>query len=396
MKILYITLENLSFHKGSVVHIKEVIAGLQKRGHQVGLIGRAWAKLENIEYFYNIHSKTLFPFNLLSLKRMSYFISSILLFLYLFKIIRQYDIIYARDFHTVMIALIPRLVFKKKLVFEINGIAHEEQNLKSHTILNRFLVFFIQKAEKIATSCSDRIVSVTPQIAVYLTRYFHCHPDKVEVIGNGVNLKKFRPIYDEALLENWKKRLGIIKEDVVISFVGNLAPWQGVNILIESAFLLLPNHDQLKFLIVGEGFLKDSLVKRVSNSEYEEKFIFTGMVNYEEIPILINIADICVAPFISRRNRMTGVSPIKVFEYMACGKPVVCSRIEGLEFVEVEEVGCLIVPEDIIGLREGLLDLIQNPQKGINMGKKGLRIARERFDWEVKAILIEKVLKMLA
>jgi glycosyltransferase involved in cell wall biosynthesis len=147
---------------------------------------------------------------------------------------------------------------------------------------------------------------------------------------------------------------------------------------------------------VGEGFLKDSLIKRVSNSEYEEKFIFTGMINYEEIPILINIADICVAPFISRRNRITGVSPIKVFEYMACGKPVICSRIEGLEFVEEEGVGCLIVPEDVIGLREGLLDLIQNPQKGIKMGGKGLRIAREKFDWEIKSILIEKVLEDLA
>ena len=125
----------------------------------------------------------------------------------------------------------------------------------------------------------------------------------------------------------------------MIAFVGNLAPWQGVNILIESAFQLLVNNENLKFLIVGEGSLRDSLEKRVSDSKYEKKFIFTGMIQYEDIPILINIADICVAPFISKRNRITGVSPIKVFEYMACGKPVICSRIEGLEFIEEEGVG---------------------------------------------------------
>jgi len=164
MKILYITLENLSFHKGSVVHIKEVSDGLQKRGHQVGLIGMAWTKLENIECFYNIQPKTLFHFNPSSPKWMSYFISSVLLFLTLFKVLRHYDMIYARDFHTVIIALLPRLLLKKKLVFEINGIAHVEQSLKSHTILNQFLEFFIQKAEKIATRYSDRIVSVTPQL----------------------------------------------------------------------------------------------------------------------------------------------------------------------------------------------------------------------------------------
>ena len=104
------------------------------------------------------------------------------------------------------------------------------------------------------------------------------------------------------------------------------------------------------------------------------------MIEYEDIPILINIADICVAPFISKRNRTTGVSPLKVFEYMACGKPVVGSRIEGLEFIEQEGVGRLIPPEDVMSLQEGLIDLIKNPQKRIMMGNKGLQIAREKFE----------------
>jgi glycosyltransferase involved in cell wall biosynthesis len=120
------------------------------------------------------------------------------------------------------------------------------------------------------------------------------------------------------------------------------------------------------------------------------------MVNYEDIPILINIAEICVAPFISRRNRITGLSPIKVFEYMACGKPVVCSRIESLEFVEVEGLGRLIEPEDAKSLRDGLLELIESPQKRINMGNRGVQIARAKYDWELKSTLIEKLLKSLA
>jgi glycosyltransferase involved in cell wall biosynthesis len=152
----------------------------------------------------------------------------------------------------------------------------------------------------------------------------------------------------------------------------------------------------LKFLIVGEGFLRDFLEERVSDSKYEKKFIFTGMIQYEDIPVLINIADICVAPFISRRNRITGVSPIKVFEYMACGKPVISSRIEGLEFIEEEEAGRLIEPEDVIGLEKALYDLIKDLQKRMRMGKKGLQIARERFSWESMVIKIEEVLKGLA
>ena len=396
MRILYITLENLSLHKGSVIHIKEVIEGLQKRGHRVGLIGSAWTELQNADDFYNIRPNIMPLFKFFGFKRKSYFVSSVLLFLHLLKVLRQYDIIYARDFHTVIIAFIPRLVFKKKLVFEINGLAGEEQRLKRKSLLNQVLANVFQEAEKIATRCSDRIISVTPQIAAYLTRYFHCQADKVKVIGNGVNTKNFHPIEDEALLWSWRRRLGIAKEDVVIAFVGNLAPWQGVNILIESALQLLSNEKDLKFLIVGEGFLRDSLQKRVFGSGYEEKFIFTGMIKYEDIPILINIADICVAPFISRRNRVTGVSPLKVFEYMACGKPVICSRIEGLEFVEVEGVGRLIDPEDVIGLEKELYRLAKNPRERMRMGQKGFKVAHEKFSWESRVIKIEEVLEGLA
>jgi glycosyltransferase involved in cell wall biosynthesis len=390
-------LENLSLHKGSVIHIKEVIEGLQERGHQVGLIGSARGEIETVTPFYNIYPKTLYGFRFLGRERKSYFISSVFLFLTLLKILRQYDLIYARDFHTVIIALIPRLVLNKKLVFEINGLASEEQRLKRQSLLNQVLANLFQKAEKLATRSSDRIVSVTPQIATYLTQHFHCQADKVKVIGNGVNTKKFYPIYDEALLWSWRKRLGIAKEDLVVAFVGNLAPWQGVSIFIESAVqILTDNHQNLKFLIVGEGFLKDFLEKRVSASGYEEKFIFTGMINYNDIPVLINIADICVAPFISRRNQTTGVSPIKIFEYMACGKPVISSRIEGLEFIEEEGVGRLIPPEDVAGLEKAVDDLTNAPQERMRMGKNGPQIARERFSWESKVIKIEEVLKGLA
>ena len=397
MRILYITLEDLSLHKGSVVHIKEVVNGLQKRGHKVGLIGRALTKLEIADHFYNIHPKPLFSSKFLSPPKKSYVVSSILLFLTLIETLRKYDVIYARDFHTVIVALLPRLMFRRKLVFEINGLANEEQQLRGHSFGNRILAVLIKIAEVTAVKCCNRVVSVTQQISDYLTNNFHCPADKISVIGNGVNTQRFHPIYDEISLSSWRKRFGIARDDLVVAFVGNLAPWQGMNILLESAFQILSHDEQnLKFLIVGEGIQKDSLIRRISDSGYREKFIFTGMLAYENIPILINIADICVAPFISRRNQTTGVSPIKVFEYMACGKPVICSRIAGLEFVEAEGAGRLIDPEDVTSLEKALYDLIRNPRKREIMGQTGPKVAHERFSWELKVIKIEEVLEGLA
>ena len=396
MKILYITLEDLSLHKGSVVHVKEIVKGLTKLGNQVGLIARASSNFESeADRFYNLEHGTVLSLRFLGIKRQPYLISLFFLFLYLILHLPTYDVIYARDFHTVIVALLPRLVLRKRLVFEMNGIANEEEKLKGQSVFRQVFAFCIEEAEMLATQCSDRIVSVTPQIANYLIRQFHCRPDKVEVIGNGVNTKNFHPIQDQAVLAEWRRRLGIADKDVVVAFVGNLALWQGVDMLIESAFQLLSKGEKLKLLIVGEGVLKSFLMKKVLDSRYLKEFIFTGMIKYENIPFLINLTDICVAPFISERNRKTGVSPLKVFEYMACGKPVVASRIEGLEFIEEEGAGCLVELGDVIGLGKALEDLLRNTNKRTEMGRRGLEIAREKFSWDSRAVEISEILSAI-
>jgi len=287
MKILYITLENLSLHKGSVVHIKEIVSGLRKLGHRVGLIACSRERSEEADDFYNLQ-------RFLCLKRQPHLISSILLFIYLFKILPRFDVIYARDYHTVIIAFIPRIFFKKKLVFEINGLASEEQKLKIDSYFNRILCCPIRWAERMATRYSDRIVSVTPQIASYLVGQFYCPADKVKVIRNGVNTKIFRPIQDEDVLLRWKQKLGITQEEVVITFVGNLAPWQGVEYLIQVARVLIAEIKNIKFLIIGSGILKKDFEADVRRLGLSHHFLFTGMVHYSQIPFYINIADICV------------------------------------------------------------------------------------------------------
>ena len=391
MKILYITLENMSLHKGSVVHVKEVISGLQKHGHHVGLIANSLNKERGAAHFYNLNIIPPFMLRLLMLKRQPHVVSLLLLFVYLMSILPQYDIIYARDFHTVIIALLPRLIFGKKLVFEVNGIANEEQRLKRDSLFNQIFVFFIKRAEKLATRCSEKLISVAPKIRLYLTENFNCPPGKIKVMSNGVNTEIFCPIHDSPLLVQWKDRLGIKPKDTVIAYVGNLAPWQGIDDLIDIAFRLLSRNKDLKFLFVGDGPLRPILLRKALNSAYGEDIVFTGMVNHEEIPFVINLADICVAPL-----RVTTGSPIKVFEYMACGKPVVTSRIEGLEFIEAEGAGRLTAPEDIMGLEGALNELIEEPQKRADMGRKGVQIARERFSWEARVTEIEELLKKLA
>lgn len=386
MKILYITLENLSLHKGSVVHVKEVITGLRKLGHEVGLIACSCAKFEKADSFYNLHK-------FLGFKKQPHIISSVFLLIYLLKTLSRYDVIYARDYHTVIIALFPRIIFKKKLVFEINGVANEEQRLKGDSIFNRALSSFVRCAEGMATKYSDRIVSVTPQIASYLKEQFDCFSHKIEVISNGVNTDFFRPIRDEASLLHWKQKLKIWREEMVVAFIGNLAPWQGVDDLIKVAPSLIARMKGIKFLIIGDGVLRKSFEEKVKGLGLSDHFLFTGMVRHDQIPIYINVADVCV---VLKKRLKSGYSPIKLYEYLACGKPVVASRVEGLDFIEKEGLGRLVEPRDLRCLEDVLLELLRDPRKRAEMSRRGLLLARECFSWDLKNLMIEGVLKKLA
>jgi glycosyltransferase involved in cell wall biosynthesis len=114
--------------------------------------------------------------------------------------------------------------------------------------------------------------------------------------------------------------------------VGNLAPWQGMEYLIQVAPSLTKRLPSIRFLIIGSGVLKEKFQAQVQSSGMSDRFIFTGMVDYEKIPLYINISDICL---VLKRRLASGYSPIKLFEYMACGKPVLV-RV-GVEFTGVKK-----------------------------------------------------------
>jgi glycosyltransferase involved in cell wall biosynthesis len=251
-------------------------------------------------------------------------------------------------------------------------------------------------AEKASAAAADRIICVTPQIAQYLSRELRCRQDKIEIVGNGVNTENFRPIRSEASLSVYRERTGIKPGEKVLVFVGNLARWQGIETLIDCAVPLLTSWKRLKFLIVGEGPLRAELQMKTEREGVKGSFIFTGMVDYDEVPFYLNLGDIGVAPFISNRNNKTGVSPLKVFEYMACGKPVVASRIDGLEFIEQEGVGRLIEAQSVRGFADAISDLLKNDGKRAEMGEKGNRIALRDFSWTSKSEKIQSILRKMA
>jgi len=295
------------------------------------------------------------------------------------------------------------------MVYELNGIPEDEISLtrtkfkkknpsqpkkkgefsfsKIYFYANaKFKLFILKKTLEF----SDKIIAVTPGIKANLEKIYNIPGGKIVVVSNGANTSLFKPLKQETC----KKELGLDAEISYVSFVGNFAPWQGVEYLVKAAPFILSQFPKCRFLIVGDGIMKNELIKLSRELGVEDRFIFTGVVEYFRVPLYINASDACVAPFIFARNAKIGLSPLKLYEYMACGKPVVASGIDGVsDILEASEGGISVIPENPSALAEAILKLLENPNLRIKMGSKGLRYVTENCSWYSVAKQVDRVCK---
>ena len=110
-------------------------------------------------------------------------------------------------------------------------------------------------------------------------------------------------------------------------------------------------------------------MERAEQRGVRDYFIFPGQIPYKDMPGWIGTMDICIAPFL----RSAGLrSPVKIFDYMACGRPVVASKIKGTTDLFVDTGAMeLVEPENPEMLANAIIDLLSNEEKAKSMGQKG-------------------------
>jgi glycosyltransferase involved in cell wall biosynthesis len=335
--------------------------------------------------------------------------------IYGFWLSGRVDLIYSID-HLAGFACLPsRKLFRKKLVLEINGLAVLDRVFyrsglpaqfgKPALILERLYQNFVCWVEKITVRGADCIIAVTESLKSALNRIYNVgvdlsarfgKPTPIHVIANGVNHQYFHPEQDTREREGiWDKILSqgerkITPDSQIICFVGVLSPWQGIETLIASTSLLLEKEEDVQVFIIGDGDSRRYIEGIVSTSGLEGHILFMGAIPYVELGSYIRLSSVCVAPY---RKDKHG-SPLKVNEYLACGKPVVASRMPGLEFIEKRSIGILVNPEDPNGLAGGILRLLKNEEERREMGERAL-IYTQDLGWDKVVERIDKVLKLV-
>jgi len=203
---------------------------------------------------------------------------------------------------------------------------------------------------------ADMVISINEGLREY-TIQMGADPDKTEVIRAGVDLEAFNPDDREAI----RAKYGIQDDEIVLFFMGWLYEFSGLK---EVAMALAENGDlRIKLLILGKGDLWDTLQEIRREHGLEERIIMEPWVPYQEVPKYIMAADICILPA-HKNDIMMNIVPIKVYEYMAAGKPVIATNLPGLikEFGETNGVLYAESPEEVL---DKTLELIESGDIGI-------------------------------
>ena len=230
------------------------------------------------------------------------------------------------------------------------------------------------EAERAIAKSADRIVVASQHEKHLLTSLYGARDESIAVVPCGVDLDLFSPMDKEFA----RKRLGLRASERIILFVGRIEPLKGIDILIAAA-AQMHEDENFEVLIVGGDARAETQVEALRAQAaalgVDHHISFVGAVEHDKLPLYYNAADVCVVPSYYESFGLVAV------ESMACGTPVVASRVGGLtSTVSDGETGYLIpwrCPEPFVERLELLLD---NDELRASFGRAG-REAVERFRW---------------
>ncbi len=257
-------------------------------------------------------------------------------------------------------------------ILEVNSPYIEDEAYKN-SILKRIA----EKDRKTQFKHADAIITQTETLKKIISNVTDV---PIYVVPNGVNTGKFR-LHDPSALRN---KLCIPENATVITFSGSFRKWHGVHLIPKIAGKLMESHNNVYFLMIGSG----QLLKKIKNSGMRNT-IFLGSVNYNKLPEYLNISDICIAPFDASEFKYFEElgfwwNPLKLFEYLSMGKPVVSFDFDEVRQI-IKNAGLLAQPGDLNEFIEKLGYLIDNKKEREKLGNNARGLALKEYDWEKRA-----------
>lgn len=246
------------------------------------------------------------------------------------------------------------------------------------------LHFAFRQAEKLAARWCQHFISVCDAMTRQYVLAGIAPVDKFTTIYSGMDVERFlNPAVAPA---NIRTQLNLSEKDIVFGKVGRLFNLKGHNYLIEAAATVASRIPNAKFLLVGDGTLRQFYQQRIQQLGLTDRFRFTGLVSPDQVPDFIHAMDVVV-----HTSDWEGL-PRVVPQGLLAAKPVVAFDIDGTPEVCIEGVtGCLVPHRNIERLASAMIQLAQDSALRSTLGNRGREMFTQQFRHEYMTARIREV-----
>jgi len=243
----------------------------------------------------------------------------------------------------------------------IPNVMHEWAVLKTQP--HQFL------ADRLLSRKTDIAIGVSQSVRDFLVQSRSVPLNKTRVVWNGVNLNNFKTAAPEKV-KTFREQFGLTPQQKNIGTVTRLREEKGNRYFIEAAPQVLREFPEARFIVVGDGPLREELEALARKLNLAGKLFFAGFVS--EVAVALAAMDIYVMP------SLTEGFPFALAEAMAAGKTVAATNVGGMkEMVQHEENGLLVPPANGAALAAALVRLLKNPTLSQHLGDAARQRSQE-------------------
>lgn len=262
---------------------------------------------------------------------------------------------------------------ESKWIFEVRDL-WPEFAVTTGVLKNKLLIRLAYLYEKSVYKKCDGLVVLTPAFKKdIIERYPHLEK-KIQIFTNAADFNYIHP--DQELRNKTRKKLNL-EGKIIFMYTGAHGLANGLDQVIKAA-TLLKKHKNVTFALIGDGMMKQKLINE-TKKEKLENVIFFNPVPKEEINAYLNAADVCMSILMPNKS-FQKVYPNKVFDYMACAKPILNNIIgQTSELIEKAKCGINVEPKHPRDLAKAVLKLA-NRKDLEDLGRNGHEYVRKNFD----------------
>ncbi len=251
-------------------------------------------------------------------------------------------------------------------------VVHRTLDILHELVREKFLRKRVLKIEETIYPQFDKVLCQTPFMKKWVDEMGAVNS---ATVPQGVDASIMKPLPPDTELQN---KLGIRKEDKVVMYLGTTYSFSGLDEIISKISSISKEIPEFKLLVVGGGPDLPTFKQQAKEHGVEDRIIFTGIVPYLEVSKYCSLAKLFINPF--RINEITDrLSPVKIFDLLACGKPVIATPLQGL-LHDFPTDSVVITYSQVEEFDKNIISLLKKKSLG-EMGRYGREYVEKNYTW---------------